>query len=144
MNTLILTTVTRKVSTSQTPKEYLDFFVSGKSLKTMLNIETSDYITLLGWGANQKYNRHILNVFRLKEKSELPKERVMIYVCPQCGDIGCGAITATIKDFGNRIIWKDFGYENSYDGLSEKYESISPIEFSRASYFAAFSKVAGC
>ena len=141
MDTLILNKATRKIGANQTPREYFDFLVSGKSLKTLLNIETADYITLFGWGTNQEYDRHILNVFRLKEKPQLATGRAMIYVCPECGDIDCGAITATIKDFGDRIIWSDFGYETDYGGLTENYDQVKPIEFERASYFAAFSKL---
>jgi hypothetical protein len=141
MDTLILSKATRVIGANQTPREYFDFFVSGISLKTTLNIETADYITLFGWGTDQEYDRHVLNVFRLKEKSQLDSGRVMIYVCPECGDIDCGAITATIKDFGDRIIWTDFGYETNYGGLTETYDNVKPIEFERSSYFSAFSKI---
>lgn len=143
MNSLTLNKATRKIGKNQTPREYFDFFVSGKSLRTILDIEDNDLITLFGWGTNSEYDRRILNVFRLKEKSELESGRVMIYVCPECGDIDCGAITAIIKDFGDRIIWSDFGYETGYGGLTETYEQIEPIEFDRTSYFSAFSKVIG-
>jgi len=139
MNTLTLNKATRKIRANQTPREYFDFFVSGKSLKTFLGIETADYITLFVWGTNNEYDRYILNVFRLQEKSEIDSGRVMIYICPECGDIDCGAITATIKDYGDRIIWSDFGYETNYGGLTETYDQIDPIEFDRASYFSAFS-----
>lgn len=141
MDTLILNRTARKIGANQTPREYFDFFVSGHSLKTILNIETADFITLLGWGTNQEYDKHILNVFRLKEKSQLDSGRVMIYVCPECGDINCGAVTATIKDFGDRIIWSDFGYETDTGGMTETYDQVKPIEFARASYFSAFSKI---
>jgi len=141
MDTLILNKATRKTGAKQIPRHFLDFFVSGKSLKTILNIEDADFITLFGWGINKEYGRHILNVFRLKEKSELDTGRVMIYVCPECGDIDCGAITSTIKDYGNRIIWSDFGYETNYGGLAETYDQIEPISFERTSYFSAFSKI---
>lgn len=141
METLFLTRTTRKAGANQTPREYFDFIVSGKSLKTILGIESADFITLFGWGTNREYERHILNVFRLKEKSEIDSGRVMIYVCPECGDIDCGAITAIINDLGDRIIWSEFGYETNYGGLTETYDQIEPIEFERASYFAAFSKI---
>ena len=52
----------------------------------------------LGWNENEKYNRHVLNVFRLKEKSELESKRVMLYICPECGDIDCGAVTIILKN----------------------------------------------
>jgi hypothetical protein len=141
MNTLSLNKARRKIKVNQTPREYFDFFVSGNSLRRILNIETADYVTLFGWGTNQEYDRHILNVFRLKEKSQLDSGRAMIYVCPECGEIDCGAITANIKDFGDRIIWDDFGYETGYGGLTETYDQLKAIEFERTSYFSAFSKI---
>ena len=130
-----------QIRSNRTPRDYFDFFVSGKSLKTILNIEKADYITLFGWVPNQEYDRHILNVFTLKEQSQIKSGRVMIYVCPECGDIDCGAITAIIKDTGDNIIWSDFCHETDYEGIMETYDQIEPIEFDRESYFAAFSKI---
>ena len=141
MNFLTLNKATRKIGKNQTPRDYFDFFVSGQSLRTILDIEDDDLITLFGWGQNKEYDRHILNVFRLKEKSELDSGRVMIYVCPECGDIDCGAITAIIKDYGDRIVWSNFGYETKYGGLTETYDQIQPVEFDRTSYFSAFSRI---
>jgi hypothetical protein len=141
MDTLSFSKAKRKVGSNQTPREYFDFFVSGQSLRKALEIEDADFITLFGWGSNKEYDKHILNVFRLKEKSQIASGRVMLYVCPECGDIDCGAITASIKDYGDRIIWSDFGFETDYNGRTETYEKIQAIEFDRASYFAAFSKI---
>ncbi|MCM5530635.1 hypothetical protein [Parasegetibacter sp. NRK P23] len=141
MDILTLSQATRKIGANQTPRDYWDFMVSGKSLKTILNLESADYMTLINLEGNQEYYRHVLNVFTLKEKSQLASGRVMIYVCPECGDIECGAITATIKDFEGKIVLGDFGYETGYAGLTEIYDQIEPIEFERASYFAAFSRL---
>ena len=139
MNSFTLCMATRKIGKKQTPREYFEFFVSGQSLWSILHIEDDDLITLFGWGDNTDYNKHILNVFKLKEKSKLDSGRVMIDVCPECGGIDCGAITTVIKDYGYKIIWSEFGYETGYGGLIERFDQIDPIEFDRASYFSAFS-----
>lgn len=110
-------------------------------MKKILHIETADYITLFGWVPNQEYESHILNVFKLEEKSQVKSGRVMIYVCPECGDIDCGAITAIISDLGDRIVWSDFAHETDYEGIMETYDQVKPIEFDKASYFAAFAKI---
>lgn len=141
MYTLTFNSATRKVGQNQTPRDYFDFFISGVSLKSMLNIEHADYITPFGWMPNKEYSRHILNVFRLKEKSELESGRIMLYVCPECGDIGCGAITAEIKDMGDRIIWKNLGFETGFTDVADMYEQVKLIEFERANYFKALSKL---
>ena len=104
-------------------------------------MKNTDYTTLIGVGTNKEYEKRILNVFRLKEKSDLETGRVMIYVCPECGDIDCGAITAVILDMGTKIVWKDFGYETGYEGVTEKYSAVEAIEFDRQNYFMAFSKL---
>jgi hypothetical protein len=75
-----------------------------------------------------------------REYFDLATGRVMIYVCPDCGDIGCGAITAAILDLGTKIVWRDFAYESGDDGLPDEYLNIEPIEFERQNYFSAFSK----
>jgi hypothetical protein len=139
MQSLQLQQAIRKGSSNRTEREYLDFVVSGQSLKNILGIENADYTTLIGFGTKREYDKQILNIFRLKEKSYLATGRVMIYVCPECGDIDCGAITAVILDLGSKIVWKDFGYETGYGGVTEEYPNFEPIEFDRQSYFAAFS-----
>ncbi|WP_123914223.1 hypothetical protein [Georgenia muralis] len=46
--------------------------------------------------------------------SELPDGRAAIYVCAQCGDIGCGAISAVIERTATTVVWRDFRWD---DGL---------------------------
>ncbi|HTJ11438.1 MAG TPA: hypothetical protein VL547_05420 [Dinghuibacter sp.] len=137
MQTLHLKHAVRKGDAHRKEREFLEFYVSGRSLKSILGIEDSDLVTSIDLDRN---NKQILNVFRGKEKSRLETGRVMIYVCPECGDIGCGAITAIILDRGAKIIWSDFGSEAG-DGVTELYAHIEPIEFDRQSYFSAFSKL---
>lgn len=141
MESLQLTRAVRTGGSNRTERHYMDFSVSGESLKKVLGQEDADLISPFGWGDNKDYNKRILRVFRLQEQPELSTGRVAIYICPECGDIDCGAITATIQDLGDRIVWKDFGYETDYGGLSETYPQIAPIEFDRQSYFQAFSKL---
>lgn len=120
-------------------RHFLDFMISGKSLKTILGMEDSDMITPFGWIDDEKHEKHIKNSFKLQGKPELRTGRVSLYVCPECGDIGCGAITASIKSVANSIIWEDFGYENGFEEM-ELYTHIKPIEFNKENYLQAFSE----
>ncbi len=81
MNSLVLIKAKRKIVKNQTPREYLDFIVSGQSLRTILGIESDDLITAFGWEIDNENDRHIRTVFRLKEKSELKHGRIMAIVC---------------------------------------------------------------
>ncbi|HET9430258.1 MAG TPA: hypothetical protein VFO70_03730 [Chitinophagaceae bacterium] len=138
MKTLQFQSKTRPGASNKHERHYLDFVISGLSLREILGINGCDLISPFGWGDNKEYERDLIKVLTLRRKSDLATERVMLYVCPECGDIDCGAITANVVDQGDRIVWKDFGYETGYGGVTENYD-IEPIEFERQNYFKAFS-----
>jgi hypothetical protein len=139
MDTLYFKKAVRKGDNKDTTeRHYLDFIISGKSLKTILDMEDSDKITPFGL-YDEKYEKQIKNSFKLQGKPELRTKRVPLYICAECGDIGCGAITVSVKCRENKIIWEEFGYENGFEDLKE-YNHIKPIEFDKESYLQAFSE----
>src|ERR1700750_3043755 len=111
MYTLTLQPTLLKGGPGEIAREYLDFLVSGQSLATILGLKNVNLVSPLTFWKEKAYDKKTLNIFRLKERSELESGRVMIYVCPACGDIDCGAVTALISDRGDRIIWQDFASE---------------------------------
>jgi len=42
--------------------------------------------------------------------SSLPDGRVALYVCPECGDLGCGAVTALVERANDDVVWRDLGW----------------------------------
>lgn len=68
---------------------------------------------------------------RLQDERSLSGDREPLYVCPECGDIGCGAVTARITADKGLVQWADFGWETSWeDSVSrEGYEDIGPFAF---------------
>ena len=122
MNKLEFVVGQRKVKPEQ---EYLDFTIDGKSLIDCLQLSYMDFVSPFGWGNNKEYEYQLLKEFRLESLSTLDSGRTMFYVCPECGDIGCGAITGYIsKNTNGQIEWTDFGYENNYQGIVEKYTNF--------------------
>ncbi|MDQ3754796.1 MAG: hypothetical protein M3371_08700 [Acidobacteriota bacterium] len=126
---------------AQSRRDFLDFAIDGQSLSTMLNVEESDLISCLGWfvaDENTKAVRQLL----LQEPADLPNNRRTLYVCPEGGDIGCGAVSLIIEQVGDKIIWRDFGYENNYEDVvhTESYEDVGPFIFDRAEYEVAIAK----
>ena len=118
----------------RTQRDFLDFIVDGQPLSELVG----DQVSCLGWFVpeeNTKAARRLL----LKEPADLPNNRRTLYVCPECGDIGCGAVSLVIERAGDKIIWRDFGYENGYDGVirAEGFEGIGPFTFDRAVYARA-------
>lgn len=82
---------------------FYDFVVSGKSLYSELCRLGFDYISCLGW-LDGFYDDEARARLLLKEKGDLPNGRVALYICPECADLGCGAITLTLSQDGDEII----------------------------------------
>jgi hypothetical protein len=103
-------------SGSQIKRAFLDFIVDGVSLYEELG-RRSDLISTV-WidppMTREEQQRAIRRLLTL-EPGDLPNGRVSLYVCPECGDLGCGAISVQIDVTGDKITWSDFGYENNYD-----------------------------
>ena len=128
--------------TNKTKKRYIDFIVSGKSLRQILWISKLDRIGIFGWGSNKDYEFIQIKEYLKQRKPELSIGRTMFYVCPECGDIGCGAITAEIIEIENKIVWKEFAYENSYsEPDTETYKRIGPFEFDKKEYEQVFENI---
>lgn len=131
MSTIELKWTDRVIGPAQTPRRFLDFVVDGKSLYPKFG----DLITLLGW-VNTDSARNAVNRFLLIEPADFPNNRRSIYVCAECGDLGCGAISAVIEENENQIIWWDFGYENNYEEgvYLDNYQDVGPFVFDTKEY----------
>ena len=115
----------------RTQRDFLDFVIDGQSLSAVVG----DQISCLGWFVpeeNAKAARRLL----LEEPADLPENRRTLYVCPECGDIACGAVSLVVERVENKIIWRDFGYENNYEGVvrAEGFEGVGPFVFNRSEY----------
>jgi len=140
MNILDFNKQLRKIGSNQTYREYYDFIIDGTSLKSLLNISDVDLISPFGWGSKELENESIAE-FRLKKISELNSGRIMIYICPECGDISCGAITVRIIKDDNKIIWTDFASENGVTEYQDGFKLIKDFEFNKDEYYQVFDKI---
>jgi hypothetical protein len=64
----------------------------------------------------------------------------MLFVCPECGDLGCGSITVEMSITQGRIVWCDFAYENNYDPtMTERdwFAAVWPFAFEPDQYAEA-------
>jgi hypothetical protein len=62
-----------------------------------------------------------------------------IYVCNECGDLGCGGVTAVIERQDTAIVWHDFGFE-THDPADLQRIDPSPIfRFESSTYYALFA-----
>lgn len=129
---------TRAGGGGRTERRYLDFIVDGHSLGDTL--DAGDVIGCLGWGVPE-YDDDQVQVLLLKQSSPLETGRVMIYVCAECGDSGCGAITARVEKVAECFIWKDFAFEDDVNPLHFKpYRHIGPFRFNKTEYWRVLTQ----
>ena len=132
--TLTLREAHRSVGGGKTERSYSDFYVSGIRLLDFLGWQDADYITPLGWGP-AKYQADAVAELLQSRKPSLSTGRTQLYVCPECGDIGCGAVTTRIERVGDLIVWGNFDFENdSEEPRLSEFVKIAPIYFEAAPY----------
>ena len=112
-----------------------DFTINGESLLSMLVKEAGGHNDFLGCfaGGWDNLNNHSLNQLLLTDEPETESGRSLIYVCPECADIGCGAYGCKITKSNGKYIWSDFAYENGYED-PQPVLGVGPFEFSTENY----------
>ena len=114
-----------------------DFVVNGQSLFAVTgaaNFDLSGCLLVpqqepeLALRLNDSLARLLTSAVPIGESS-----RVSLYVCPECGDLACGAITARMSRSDGVVYWSDFAYENG-DDSETKLLKIGPFAFDWTSY----------
>jgi hypothetical protein len=126
----------------KTERFTVDFLVNGQSLYELLSAHSLDLVGRF-WQGAQSWSGESANIFLTKQSADLENGRIMLYVCPECGDIGCGAITMTIIKSDNSYTWAGFGYENNYDPQMpdlDSYRAIGPFRFQFDEYCEVIEK----
>jgi len=131
---------TRHPSKEYSDRQYLDYLISGQLLREYLGIKSKSSVTPFGFFPSKEEQKRILKEFRLQQKTQLLGDRIELYICECCGDIGCGAITVKVMDRGDKIIWMHFANQNDPEEVGEEIQ-VDQIEFDRQSYFKAFSNI---
>ena len=121
--------------TSKSERHFLDFVVDGKSLWEALG-ERHDMVSILCAEYSSGETAKAVGRLLLNGKADLPNARRSFFVCSECGDLGCGAITAVVERQGDTITWKAFGYENTYEDkiLLDAYSTVGPFMFDATTY----------
>jgi hypothetical protein len=116
-------------------RHFLDLVVDGQSLWEAVG-KSRDMVSVLCAEYAAEETAKAVGRLLLREKAYLPNDRRSLFVCSECGDLGCGSITAVIEKQGETITWKAFGYENTYEdkiGFDE-YSKLGPFSFSATAY----------
>lgn len=89
-----------------------DFVVDGVPLHT--RVGAGDVVGALGWG-DQVWEAGITAKLLGRAEPDLPPDRVALYVCPECGDLRCGAVTASIGQAGGVVTGRNFAWQRDWD-----------------------------
>ena len=119
-----------------TERWHLDFLVDGRSLYDLLKVDQRDLVGVLGWGGMEA-NRAARHQLLGSVPAAADSGRRPIFVCPECGGLGCGAITVQVQHPGGNVEWRDFAYENNYDGSmadTTAFASVGPFRFAADAY----------
>ena len=126
----------------KTPRVYADFIVDGRPLSDVVR-HKADLISSLGWGS-EATQRLVVEHLLLRANGDLPSGRHALFICPECGDLSCGAVGAVIERVGDRVTWRDFAYENDREPPSHALlDSLGPYTFSWSDYEAAIMSGVG-
>ena len=118
---------------------WLDYFVDGQSLYHLLYPDNPQ-----GRGASclfleydDKEFQRALDGLLLRGPADFADNRRAFYVCHMCGDLACGAHSVVIEESENTMIWRDFGWENSYENHVERDLGFGPLVFDKTQYIEA-------
>ena len=123
-------------------RAHLDFVVDGEPLTDRLAPVLGDYVAalVLDWPIGFPATDYGYLTGELP--APLPGGRVPLYICPECGDLGCGGVTAVVERTPETVVWRDFGYQNDYDPFEPDPElaHVGPIVFDRQAYDDALAR----
>ena len=112
---------------------FLEFVVSGRSLYGELRRRGGDYVSCLGWLADPQ-DDHARARLLLERQGNLPSGRNALYICPQCGDLGCGSVSVAVARDDDAFVWQDFGYESDTGEAFTLLEKLGPFRFDAEAY----------
>lgn len=147
LNTLSHTLLVRPGSSSggvsTTARTSADFQIDGQSLLRILvraHGGHDDFMGALVQGVPEA-RRDVAGQLMLHIAPSSGSGRVLLYICPECGDIGCGAFSARIARDGGTYAWSDFAYENDHEDPCP-LQTVGPFVFGAVQYEAAIVSAA--
>ena len=90
----------------QVHRDFVDFIVDGRPL--LFQLSDLDAVSPLASDVPPAiFTAHVRSLL-LEADAPLPGGRYVIYGCPECENLACGAVTAAIEADGTDFVWRDF------------------------------------
>ncbi|MBT2507953.1 oxidoreductase [Streptomyces sp. ISL-98] len=125
----------------QVHREFMDFIVDGRPLLHQLS--DLDAVSPLASDVPPAIFTAQVRGLLLEAAAPLPGGRYVIYGCPECESLECGAVTAVIEQAGEDFVWRDFAWQTNEDADLELngYHGIGPFRFRGEEYRAALEQL---
>ncbi|WP_406440958.1 oxidoreductase [Streptomyces sp. NBC_01613] len=125
----------------QVHRDFVDFIVEGRPL--LFQLSDLDAVSPLASDVPPAIFTEQVRGLLLEAEPPLPDGRSIIYGCPECADLACGAVTAIIERDGEDYIWRDFAWqtEEHADLELNGYHGIGPFRFHGAEYREALGRL---
>ncbi|MEV8296057.1 oxidoreductase [Streptomyces sp. WAC02707] len=123
----------------QVHRDFMDFVVDGHPL--LFRLSDLDAVSPLASDIPPAILTEQVRGLLLESDAPLPGGRYVIYGCPECADLACGAVTAVIQRDGDDFVWRDFAWQTGEhaDLAFNGYHGIGPYRFAGAEYRAALA-----
>ncbi|MGV9881386.1 oxidoreductase [Streptomyces sp. NPDC003006] len=128
----------------QVHRDFVDFIVNGRPL--LFQLSDLDAVSPLAADIPPAiFTAHVRRLL-LEARAPLRDGRYVIYGCPECEVLECGAVTAVIEkapDSSDDFIWRDFAWQTGEPADLELngYHGIGPFRFRGAEYRAALGRL---
>ncbi|MGW6731723.1 oxidoreductase [Streptomyces sp. NPDC055013] len=125
----------------QVHRDFVDFIVDGRPL--LFQLSDLDAVSPLASDVPPAIFTAQVRSLLLEAEAPLPGGRYVIYGCPECEDLACGAVTALIDKVGDDYVWRDFAWQTDEHADLELngYHGIGPFRFHAAEYRSALGSL---
>ncbi|MGW3417078.1 oxidoreductase [Streptomyces phaeochromogenes] len=125
----------------QAHRDFVDFIVDGRPL--LYQLSDLDAVSPLASDVPPAIFTAQVRSLLLEADAPLEGGRYVIYGCPECEDLGCGAVTAAIERHGDDYVWRDFAWQTDEHADLERngYHGIGPFLFHGEEYRAALGSL---
>ncbi|MFF1704678.1 oxidoreductase [Streptomyces sp. NPDC058252] len=125
----------------QVHRDFVDFIVDGRPL--LFQLSDLDAVSPLASDVPPAIFTAQVRGLLLEAEAPLEGGRYVIYGCPECESLECGAVTAAIEKDGDDYVWRDFAWQTDERADLERngYHGIGPFLFHGAEYRSALNSL---
>ncbi|WP_028815562.1 hypothetical protein [Streptomyces flavidovirens] len=125
----------------QVHRDFMDFLIDGHPLLHQLS--DLDAVSPLAADVPPAIFTAQVRSLLLEADAPLPAGRYVIYGCPECEGLECGAVTAVIERAGDDFVWRDFAWQTdeTADLDLNGYHGIGPFRFRGQEYRTALEEL---